>query len=85
MQVVSVSSNLTRAAAQQCGHITQVNIHCGCVLANVTTLNINPSMSKARAYDRSPAFYKISHEDGSRESFLEIVMYFLTSAVAIGS
>ena len=76
VQVVSVSSNLTRTAAQQCGRIMQENIHCAYVLA---------SMWKARVYDRSPAFSHISHEDGDWEAFLEIVKYFLTSVVTVGS
>ena len=58
MQVVSVSSNLTRTAAQQCGRITLVNIHCTCVLANVTTPNINQAHGKLGRTIVHQLFYK---------------------------
>ena len=72
MQVVSVSSNLTKTVMQQCGRIMQVNIHCACVLANVTTPNINQAHGRL-GRTGSPASLQISHKDGGRESFLEII------------
>ena len=58
MQVVSVSSNLTRTAAQQCGRITQVNIHCACILANVTTPNIKRAHGRLGRTIVHQPFYK---------------------------
>ena len=58
MQVVLASSNLTRTATQQCGRITQVNIHCACVLANVTTPNINQARGRLGLTIVHQPFYK---------------------------